>query len=205
MSVVVAIKHEGKIYLGADSQVTKGGTRTSLSNPNNYKIWNAHGVDCCLIGHVGRVREANVLRIIDGLVSEMTQLKNGVNYSYVVRYVVPRLFSELKQYGYMKDDKYIQFMESEVIFAYKDQLYSIEADGTVIEIDDCCAIGSGSSEAIGSLSSTKGQDAKTRIIKAIKASAAHDIYVDYPIVLTDTQDMKFEVINEIDEGKFINN
>ena len=24
MSVVVAIKHEGKIYLGADSQVTKG-------------------------------------------------------------------------------------------------------------------------------------------------------------------------------------
>ena len=39
MSVVVAIQEGGKIYLGADSQVTKGGTRTTLKNPNNYKIW----------------------------------------------------------------------------------------------------------------------------------------------------------------------
>ena len=35
MSVVVAIKKDGIIYMGADSQVTRGGTRTSLSNPNN--------------------------------------------------------------------------------------------------------------------------------------------------------------------------
>ena len=38
MSVVVAIKKNGKVLMGADSQVTSGGTRTSLSNPNNYKI-----------------------------------------------------------------------------------------------------------------------------------------------------------------------
>ena len=35
-----------------------------------------------------------------------------------------------------------------------------------------------------------------RIIKAIKASAAHDIYVDYPIVLTNTKDTEFIVIDE---------
>ena len=39
MSVVVAIKEGKKIYIGADSQVTKGGTRATLKNPNNYKIW----------------------------------------------------------------------------------------------------------------------------------------------------------------------
>ena len=39
MSVVVAIKEDNKIYIGADSQYTSGGTRRSLSNPNNYKIW----------------------------------------------------------------------------------------------------------------------------------------------------------------------
>ena len=36
MSVVVAIKQGEKVYLGADSQVTKGGTRQTLNNPNNY-------------------------------------------------------------------------------------------------------------------------------------------------------------------------
>ena len=44
MSVVVGIKKDGVIYLGADSQTTRGGTRTSLSNPNNFKIWKVKGV-----------------------------------------------------------------------------------------------------------------------------------------------------------------
>jgi len=34
--------------------------------------------------------------------------------------------------------------------------------------------------------------------KAIKASAAHDIYVDYPIVISNTKDTKFEVFYEKD-------
>ena len=80
MSVVVAIKENGKIYLGADSQVTKGGTRSSLSNKNNYKIWQPKGVENSLIGHVGRVRDANVIRTMYGVVSEMVQIKNRVDY-----------------------------------------------------------------------------------------------------------------------------
>ena len=35
MSVVVAIKENGRVYLGCDSQATKGGTRTTLKNPKN--------------------------------------------------------------------------------------------------------------------------------------------------------------------------
>lgn len=53
-----------------------------------------------------------------------------------------------------------------------------------------------SSEAIGSLLSTENDDPKIRIIKAIKASAANDIYVDYPIVLTDIETTRFDVITE---------
>ena len=44
MSVVVAIKEGDKVFIGADSQVTKGGTRTTLKNPNNYKIWKVDGL-----------------------------------------------------------------------------------------------------------------------------------------------------------------
>ena len=205
MSVVVAIKENGKVYLGADSQVTKGGTRSSLSNKNNYKIWKVKDVENCIIGHVGRVRDANIIRTMYGVVSEMAQIKNRVDYDYVVRCVVPSIFQELKDFGYKKDDKYNPYMESELLFAYQDKLFVISQDGTVIEVDDCCAVGSGASEAIGSLSSTIGKSPEERIIKAIKASAAHDIYVDYPIVLSDTENTKFSVITEVEEEKYINN
>ena len=99
MSVVVAIKENGKVYLGADSQVTKGGTRSSLSNKNNYKIWKVKDVENCIIGHVGRVRDANIIRTMYGVVSEMAQIKNRVDYDYVVRCVVPSIFQELKADG----------------------------------------------------------------------------------------------------------
>ena len=105
----------------------------------------------------------------------------------------------------MKDDKYNPYMDSELLFAYQDMLFVISQDGTVIEVDDCCSIGSCASEAIGSLSSTIGKSPEERIIKAIKASAAHDIYVDYPIVLSDTESTKFSIITEVEEEKFINN
>lgn len=74
---------------------------------------------------------------------------------------------------------------------------------TCVFLNDYVAIGSGSSEAIGSLLSTEGEDPKTRIIKAIKASAANDISVDYPIILTDTETTKFDIITEDLESEII--
>ena len=69
----------------------------------------------------------------------------------------------------------------------------------VIEIDDFCAIGSGSCEALGSLlSSANIDDPVERIKMAIKASAAHDIYVDYPIVISNTKDTEYKVYYEKD-------
>ena len=93
-------------------------------------------------------------------------------------------------------------MESKYLFAYRDKLFLINSDGCVLEIDDYVAIGSGEDQAIGSLLSTEGEQPKTRIIKAIKASAASDIYVDYPIVVSDTKNTDFEVITETDEKKY---
>ena len=76
-------------------------------------------------------------------------------------------------------------------------LFVISSDCSVIEVDDCVAIGSGECQAIGSLMTTiNDNDSKNRIIKAIKSSAASDIYVDYPIVMANTKDTEFEVITE---------
>ena len=201
MSVVVAIKENGKIMMGADSQCTKGGTRRSLSNPNNYKIWKVLDSENCLLGHVGLVREANVIRVARDLVPEMAQIKDKVDFSFVVKRLVPTMFEELEEYRVIKKGDNPPEFDSSFLFAYKDKLFYISGNGTVIEIDDYCAIGSGECEAIGSLLSTEGESPDERIKKAIKASAANDIYVDYPIVITDTESTEFKVFYEKDLQK----
>ena len=200
MSVVVAIKENGKIVMGADSQCTKGGTRRSLSNPNNYKIWKVLDSENCLLGHVGLVREANIIRVARGLIPEIAQLKGNVDFSFVVKRLVPTMFEELEDYRIIKKDDSPPHFESSFLFAYKDKLFYISSNGTVIEIDDYCTIGSGECEAVGSLLSTEGDPPEERIKKAIKASAANDLYVDYPIVITDTESAEFKVFYENDLG-----
>ena len=198
MSVVVAIKENGKVTIGADSQCTRGGTRRTLSNPNNYKVWKVLDAENCLIAHVGLVREANIIRVARDLVPEMAQLKDKVDFSFVVKRLVPRMFEELEEYRAIKKGDTPPEFESSFLFAYKDKLFYISGNATVIEIDDYVAIGSGECEAIGSLLSTEGEKCEERIKKAIKASAASDIYVDYPIVITDTEKTEFKVFYEKD-------
>lgn len=205
MSVVVAIKENNKVYIGVDSQVTKGGTRTTLKNPHNYKVWRVPGAPHCLMAQVGSFRDSNVVRLMDRLVTDYNIFREHVGYEFVVKKVVPDIVEELKKYGMLKDDKYIECMDSAFIFAFEDQLYMIGRDLSVIEIDDYVAMGSGEDQAIGSLLSTEGSEPRERIVKAIKASAAADIYVDYPIILTDTETGEFEIITEKNEDKYIKN
>lgn len=203
MSVVVAIKDKGRIYIGSDSQVTKGGSRTTLKNPNNYKIWKVEGCEHCLMGHVGNLRDANVVRLMSGIVDDYDEYCDRVNYRFVVKYVVPEIIKTLRNAQFLKEDKYVDFLDSSFLFAYKDKLFSINSDCSVIEIDDYVAIGSGANEAIGSLLSTEKADPKTRIVKAIKASATSDIYVDYPIIISDTENTEFEIVTEKSEAKYL--
>jgi len=203
MSVIVAIKENGIVYMGADSQVTKGNSRATLKNENNYKIWNVLGTKNCVMGGVGAMRDANVVRLMDDLVTDYNMYRNHISYAFMVKKIVPDIVGELRHYGFLANDKYIDGLNSSFLFAYQDQLYSIGRDCSVLEVDDFVAIGSGECEAIGSLLSTEGLRPEERIIKAIKASAANDIYVDYPIILTNTKTTKFVVINEKNEKDFL--
>ena len=83
MSVVVAIKKDGVVYMGADSQVSRGGTRMTLSNPNNYKIWSLCDVDYCVMGSVGALRANNVIKVADNLIPESVDIKGTVDFRFV--------------------------------------------------------------------------------------------------------------------------
>ena len=197
MSVVVAIKEKDRVIFGADSQVTRGGTRKTLSNPNNYKIWRIDGVPGCMMAMVGPSRNGNIIKAADGLIPELAVLKDEVDFKFVVNHLVPTIF-ELLEESKAIDKSAKRHMESTILFAYRDRLYYIGSYGAVIEVDDYCAIGSGESEALGSLISTEQITSEERIKLAIKASAANDIYVDYPIVIGDTAGDSFKVFYEKD-------
>lgn len=205
MSVVVAIKEKGKIYLGCDSQVSCGGTRTTLKNPNNYKIWKVQNTERCLMGAVGNLRDACLIRTMDDLITEYNIYKKHICFDFVVNKIVPDIIEKLKDANYLKRDAVFDSMDSSYLFAFEDQLYLIGMDASVIEVEDYVAIGSGKNEAIGSLLSTENEAPEERIIKAIKASAANDLYVDYPIILTNTETTDFEVITEKTEKSYLKN
>lgn len=196
MSVVVAIKHNDTVYIGADSQITRGGTRRSLSNPNNYKIWRAKESSQTLVGAVGLVREMNITKMINFFEDSIENNLN-IDYEFMVLKFIPKMFENLEKYKILgKDVDEIPKMNCAYLVAHQSKLYQIGYDGAVIEIDDFASIGSGANEAMGSLLSTMDLPPIERIKIAIKASAANDIYVDYPIVISNTNQDQFEVVYE---------
>ena len=197
MSVIVAIKKDNKVYFGADTQTTKGSLRTSSFLENNFKLWKVKGVKNCIMGSVGSTRDSCVIKVAKNLIDEIDVLHDNIDYDYVVEKLLPRLVKRLEQFGYTKNLDKDAVMDSTILFGYKDKLYLLSWSGCVTEIDDCVAIGSGGDEALGSLSTTVAEDdAEMRVIKAIKSSIVHDIYVNYPLVLIDTGKMKFKVMTE---------
>ena len=201
MSVVVAIKENGKVFVGADSQSSRGEFKKTTCNPNNFKIWKVRGANNCVMGAVGNKRDSNIVKLMNHLVTDYDAYNNNIDFEYVVKSIVPDIRNELRKYEFLKED--CSFFDSSFIFAFKDQLYTIGCDGAVLEIDDYMAIGSGESEALGSLISTEGLPPQERIIKAIKASSLSTIHVDYPIIITDTEHCEFDIITKENENEFI--
>ena len=203
MSVIVAVKKDKRVYFGADTQTTRGSLKASSFLENNFKLWKVKGVNNCIMGSVGTVREACVIKVMKNLVSELDVLHDNINYDYVVEELFPKIVRRLDQFGYTKDLDKNSVMDSTMLFGYQDKLYLLSWSGCVTEIDDCVAIGTGGDEALGSLSTTVKEDnVEKRIIKAIKTSVAHDIYVNYPLILIDTKDMNFKIVTE-DDAKAI--
>lgn len=197
MSVVVAIVHNNQVFMGSDSQITRGSSRFTLSNPNNYKIWHIDNKNELIMGAVGKVRENNIIKTSTELIEEIDILKQKIDYVFVIRELVPRMMNELEKSKVLtKDTDSIPVFNSSYLIAYKNKLFMISPEGAVLEISDYVAIGSGASEALGNLLATEHLDPEKRIELAIKSSATNDIYVDYPIIITNTENGEFKVIYE---------
>lgn len=206
MSVIVAIKKDGIVYVGTDSQVTYGSTKAILKTPNNYKIWAPFNSEHCIMGSVGYFRDACAVRVDPDIVSYEGVPMGEMTYAYVVNQVEPKIRECLIKHKFLNDSNPYENFASSFLLAYEDKLYVIEG-GCVMEYDDYCVIGSGEAEAVGSLETTSKDpnlSPQERIIKAIQASAGHDLFVGAPIVLADTMYCDFQTVSgEKDIKKYL--
>lgn len=212
MSVVVAIKDKEKdlIYMGCDSQVTMGTGKRTLKSVNNFKIWKVDDRFNCLMGGVGARRDLCFLRATPGLIPTTYALINQLSYNDVVTDIVPTMIQTLVSYGLYPKNPLCKpafdddgcgargALNSQFLIAVGGNLYSVGVDGTVEEVEDYIAIGSGGDLASGSLLATEKtkRTSEERIVKAITAAARGDAYVSKPIIVTNTDSEWFTIYGE---------
>src|SRR5690554_850209 len=140
MSVIIAIKDKDYVHLIADSQTSVGDMKYMMPNETNFKIFKPKGLNGCLIGKSGSVRDKALIKTID------FELENNgeITYEVIVRNIVPKILEVSEEFG-KKYNLKKENINSSYILAFKDKIYLISNDLTVYDINDHAAIGSGSS------------------------------------------------------------
>lgn len=196
MSVVVAIKESGKIYMGADTMVTYGDSKRYLTTDHTQKVWVVEDTPNCIMGCVGLLSDLNLIRYCgQHLVPELAVLKNEVNTGLIIQTTVPQLFGLIKDYNEVCGKPEEHPIQSSFVIGVKDHLFTIFPDGCVEEEEDWVAIGSGADMALASLENTVGEDVYIRLIKALSAASRISLYVDDPYVLVDNDKLEMSILN----------
>lgn len=189
MSVVIAIKENGVTYMAADTQISFGDSKRHLKSDSLQKVWAVTDTPNCIMGGVGLARDLNLIRYCTSeLIPEASVLKNEINVGTIMLNTVPAIFESIRTYTQLVTgcDKDIP-INSEFVIAYKDKVFDIAPDGTVEEVEDYIAIGSGADAALGSLKHTTDEPVYDRLIKALDAAAESNLYVSEPYVCIDTE------------------
>ncbi len=196
MSVVIAVKENGKVYMGADTQSTRGSQKVSGTNLSNFKIVKVRNIENCIIGLVGNVRTTNILRMANDLIPD--DYSGEIDFEFINNRILPYIFENSEKHGVLLTDKDddSKYVNMSCLIAYRDKLFRITSGTTVLECSDYFAIGSGDDVAFGSLMATEGLSAEERILKALSISAKYNIYVGAPFIISNTETCEIKLIED---------
>lgn len=196
MSLVIAIKDNNRIVLGADKQASIGDSKEHTFT----KLWDVIGLSGAVMGGVGTARASQILQYWNIIDKNYIDENDEFDTNYVVNVLTPNIVDALKANGVVvEDERGGVFIPNSFIFAYKDRAWMIYSDLSVGEIEDTLAIGSGSEIAKGVLYATKDKSPFERIITSIQAAAENTLYVDDNVDLFTTVavDGDEEVLTEL--------
>lgn len=169
-TTVVAVKHKGKIAMGADGQATFGNT---VAKSNVRKIRKlADGK--ILVGFAGSTADAFTL---------MERFEEKINaYGGNMKRAAIELAKD------WRTDRYLRRLEAMMITADADEILTISGNGDVIEPDDdVTAIGSGSMYALAAAKALKKHSselsAKEIVEESLHIAADICIYTNHNLVI----------------------
>lgn len=186
MTVVVAIKENGTVYMGADTQSSRENQKES--SLNKFKISKLkNGI---LIGFSGRVDSIQLLLENE----DMFSLDKDGNFikKHIVNEIIPKMYEVLDKNGKIDDNG---TMCLSIILAYKNSIYQITDGFIVYAMEKTATIGSGGCIAKYPLINER-EPVHERIIDALRKSTRRDSSVGAPYVLIDTENLEFEVTDD---------
>ena len=185
MSVIVAVKENGVVYMGADSQTTAGNRKCHNLNQTGYKI--ARLDNGRLVGFCGRVATAQIIRAMQDVFTLNGQLE--LTKEHIVKKIIPKLADKMELLG----DEQSGDIEVSILLAHSDKIYMITDRLDVVHLNEYGKTGAGSFYVDYVLQTKKELPPELRILRALSESAKREESVSGPFVLIDTKKLEYVI------------
>lgn len=194
MSLVVAIKKDDVVYLGADTRTTRGERVRSNLAEEDLKI---HRMGSCLVGAAGTV--ANIQLMTNH--PEWFELKGKtLTKKFLVQKVLPKYYDLVKEMDKLEvTEQNSDSPKCGCTFLVTDgkKLFEIDDDFEVMELSKYGQIGCTERIALTFLlNAFDDYSPNEMILKALRTSSYRNDGVGAPYILINTRDNKFEVVEE---------
>jgi len=176
MTCIVGVVETKQVWIGGDSLIVDSTSGHLSSIP---KVFKNKGF---LIGWAGSPRLGQLLQYN---FFPPFQSKTESDIQYLTTKFIDTMRNTFREKGFLCKERGVEgILDSDALFAYKKNLYHIDPYFAIIQAaSDYLAIGSGCDVALGSLHSTKEENAKIRIEKALSAAEEHSHYVRKPFTI----------------------
>ncbi len=180
-------KKNNKVYIGADSCVSNGVSK-HIAN-DGFKVFKSEKNNNILMAICGTVRAAQTLKYGFDFPTENELLlkEESFDEKYIVTKIIPKLQNMFEKQRVLEKDNFVRLG---FLLAYKDKLWTIDYDFSVMEYtDDYLVDGSGCYFAEGSLHTTKDMDLsiEDKILMGLRAGCIEP-HVAPPFFIMNTVD-----------------
>ncbi len=175
MSVVIAIKDKDRIVVGCDTRMSNE-QQYEDGYKNRPKMVIANKTIVACVGNIG---------LVDIFAKKIENLNEFTREKILYEVVIP-LFNELTNTCYLA--KSFDF-DGEIVLARGDKAFIISGNGTISEVNNQMAVGSGALASLGSLTTTfySNKTPEERIALAIQTTSKICQTVSSESIITDTK------------------
>jgi ATP-dependent protease HslVU (ClpYQ) peptidase subunit len=171
VTIVIGIPHDGRVYLGADTQATGDNTIRRHHEP---KVWRAAGM---VFGLAGSPRERQIIQYATTIPP-----RSGKLHAWLCTDFVAAIRRARRSSGYDEMDGDGTECGPNMMIGVEGRLFVMYSDYQVSEFPLGAAIGSAEDVALGAMFATRGSKMapRRRVEVALQAACTHDTYCSPP-------------------------